>query len=88
VSMDFNYGASFGARLPSAYETLLLDALEGDATLYTRQDMVEASWEAVEPILEVWGNTRFDFPNYPAGAWGPARADQMLARHGHQWRRP
>jgi glucose-6-phosphate 1-dehydrogenase len=88
VSMDFNYGSSFGARLPSAYETLLLDAIEGDATLYTRQDMVEASWEAVKPILEVWGNTRFEFPNYPGGAWGPAEADRMLERRGHQWRRP
>ncbi len=87
VSMDFNYGASFG-RLPSAYETLLLDAIEGDATLYSRQDMVEASWAAVDPILEVWGNTRFAFPNYAAGTWGPAEADRMLDRRGHQWRRP
>ena len=54
VTMDFNYGTSFGARSPAAYETLLLDALEGDATLYTRQDMVEASWTAVQPILDVW----------------------------------
>src|SRR5262249_10116801 len=59
VSMDFSYGASFGARTPSAYETLLLDAINGDPTLYTRQDMVEASWAAVQPILEVWGNTKF-----------------------------
>src|SRR5262249_11331227 len=47
VSMDFNYGSSFGERSPSAYETLLLDAIQGDATLYTRQDMVEASWAVV-----------------------------------------
>ena len=50
--MDFNYGASFGVRSPSAYETLLVDAMIGDATLYTRQDMVEASWAAVQPILD------------------------------------
>jgi glucose-6-phosphate 1-dehydrogenase len=88
VSMDFNYGSSFGERSPSAYETLLLDAIRGDATLYTRQDMVEASWGVVEPILEVWQNSRFNFPNYAAGSWGPAASDQMLARNGHVWRRP
>jgi glucose-6-phosphate 1-dehydrogenase len=88
VSMDFNYGSSFGARLPSAYETLLLDAMVGDATLYTRQDMVEASWTIVQPILEVWANQVFDFPNYAAGSWGPQAADEMLRRRGHVWRRP
>ncbi len=88
VSMDFNYGSSFGERSPSAYETLLLDAIIGDATLYTRQDMVEASWAVVEPIQNVWRKTRFDFPNYPAGTWGPAAADEMLARRGHVWRKP
>jgi glucose-6-phosphate 1-dehydrogenase len=88
VSMDFNYGSSFGERSPSAYETLLLDALTGDATLYTRQDMVEASWSVVEPIQKVWRETRFDFPNYAVGTWGPAAADEMLARRGHAWRKP
>src|SRR5579885_1280246 len=88
VSMDFNYGSSFGERSPSAYETLLLDAIVGDATLYTRQDMVEASWADVEPILHVWRETRFDFPNYAGGSWGPAAADAMLARRGHVWRKP
>jgi glucose-6-phosphate 1-dehydrogenase len=88
VSMDFNYGSSFGERSPSAYETLLLDAIMGDATLYTRQDMVEASWSVVEPIQRVWRETKSDFPNYPAGTWGPAAADEMLARHGHVWRKP
>jgi glucose-6-phosphate 1-dehydrogenase len=88
VSMDFNYGSSFGERSPSAYETLLLDAMIGDATLYTRQDMVEASWSAVEPILEVWWNRTFDFPNYAAGTWGPQEADEMLERQGHRWRVP
>jgi len=88
VSMDFNYGASFGARTPSAYETLLLDAMAGDSTLYTRQDMVDASWSVVEPILEVWRNSRFTFPNYEAGTWGPHAADEMLRRRGHAWRKP
>ncbi len=86
VSMDFNYGSSFGERSPTAYETLLVDAMLGDPTLYTRQDMVEASWRAVEPILDDWGSRTFDFPNYEPGTWGPAEADSMLARNGHQWR--
>jgi len=88
VSMDFNYGSSFGARPPSAYETLLLDAMLGDPTLYIRQDAVEASWGVVQPILEEWANRRFEFPNYAAGTWGPVAADEMLARQGHVWRRP
>jgi glucose-6-phosphate 1-dehydrogenase len=88
VSMDFNYGSVFGERSPSAYETLLLDAIIGDATLYTRQDMVEASWSAVQPILDYWSTQKFAFPNYAAGTWGPAAADEMLARRGHAWRRP
>jgi glucose-6-phosphate 1-dehydrogenase len=86
VSMDFKYGASFGGRSPSAYETLLVDALVGDATLYTRQDMVEASWRVVEPILECWQSQEFRFPNYQPGEWGPKEADEMLARFGRQWR--
>ncbi len=88
VSMDFQYGASFGERSPSAYETLLLDAIAGDPTLYTRQDMVEASWRVVQPIQEAWRNQKFGFPNYAAGTWGPAAADEMLARRGHTWRKP
>jgi glucose-6-phosphate 1-dehydrogenase len=88
VSMDFNYGSSFGERSPTAYETLLLDAMIGDGTLYTRQDMVEASWAVVGPILSVWQEQKFDFPNYAAGTWGPKASDEMLARQGHTWRRP
>src|SRR5271165_1603954 len=88
VSMDFNYGSSFGARTPTAYETLLLDAMIDDATLYTRQDMVDASWAAVQPILDDWKNRKFDFPNYAAGSWGPKESEDMLARQGHEWRVP
>ena len=88
VSMDFSYGSSFGARSPSAYETLLLDAMIGDATLYTRLDMVDASWTVVQPILDNWDGQKFDFPNYPAGTWGPRAAEEMLARSGQAWRVP
>jgi glucose-6-phosphate 1-dehydrogenase len=86
VSMDFNYGTSFGERSPSAYETLLVDAMLGDPTLYTRQDMVEASWRAIQPILEDWSARKFNFPNYEAGTWGPAESDAMMARLGLKWR--
>ncbi len=88
VSMDFNYGSSFGERSPTAYETLLVDAMIGDATLYTRQDMVDASWQVVQPILDCWANQKFDFPNYASGTWGPKASDEMLARQGHVWRIP
>ena len=71
VSMDFNYGSSFGERSPSAYETLLLDAIIGDATLYTRQDMVEASWSVPCSRFSITGARRsFAFPNYAAGHLG------------------
>jgi glucose-6-phosphate 1-dehydrogenase len=86
VSMDFNYGASFGEKSPTAYETLLVDAMIGDPTLYTREDMVEASWRAVQPILDDWQSRKFDFPNYEPGSWGPKESDEMLARNGHEWR--
>ena len=88
VSMDFNYGSSFGTRSPTAYETLLVDAMIGDATLYTRKDMVEASWKAVQPVLDNWSTREFNFPNYDAGTWGPKESDEMLARNGHEWRVP
>ncbi len=86
VSMDFNYGTSFGERSPSAYETLLMDALLGDTTLYTRQDMVEASWAAIEPILENWDASTQPVPLYDPGTWGPQEADEMVARLGYRWR--
>jgi len=88
VTMDFHYGSSFGERSPSAYETLLLDAMTGDPTLYTRQDMVDASWAAIQPILNDWAGRKQDFPNYAAGTWGPKAAEEMLARQGHEWRIP
>ena len=86
VSMDFNYGSSFGERSPSAYETLLVDAMIGDATLYTRQDMVEASWAVVQPILDDWAGVGVRFSELRSGTWGPKASDAMLARSGHEWR--
>ncbi|HEX7294812.1 MAG TPA: glucose-6-phosphate dehydrogenase, partial [Pyrinomonadaceae bacterium] len=87
VHMDFCYQTAFGVRSPAAYETLLLDVMRGDATLFTRSDGVEAQWKLITPILEAWANqTPPDFPNYEAGTDGPPAADEMLARNGHRWR--
>ena len=63
-----------------------MDAMIGDATLYTRQDMVEASWKAVTPILDDWSGAAVRFSELRAGTWGPAESDAMLARNGHKWR--
>ena len=87
--MEFGYGASFEETPPEAYEALLLDAMQGDGTLFTRSDEVETAWEWVTRLLGVWeaGPPR-DFPNYEAGSWGPAAADQMLRQDGREWRTP
>jgi len=88
VTMDFRYGTSFGVASPEAYERLLLDCMLGDSPLFTRRDEVEASWALLTPILEGWAaGPPQDFPNYEAGAWGPAAADAFIARDGRAWRR-
>jgi glucose-6-phosphate 1-dehydrogenase len=88
VEMRFNYADHFSSPSPEAYETLLLNVMEGDATLFMRADQVEAAWRIVEPILEAWREPPRDFPNYPAGSWGPKAADDLLARDGSGWRNP
>ena len=88
VAMDFVYGASFLVDAPDAYETLLLDALRGDATLFTRQDEVEEQWKLVDPVLHAWREASAEPPQYPAGAWGPAEADLFIGRDGRRWRQP
>jgi glucose-6-phosphate 1-dehydrogenase len=86
--MDFTYGSAFIVDSPDAYETLLLDALLGDAALFTRSDEVEKAWSIVTPILEAWAaQPAPDFPNYDAGSWGPPAADSLLAEDGRRWRR-
>jgi glucose-6-phosphate 1-dehydrogenase len=87
VSMDFAYGSSFLRESPEAYERLLLDALLGDSTLFTRWDEVERAWEIIDGVLHEWDAGPAGFPNYEAGSWGPAAADELLAREGHEWRR-
>jgi len=87
VHMDFCYETAFGVRLPSAYETLLLDVMQGDATLFIRRDEIEAQWRLITPILEAWAHQQPPpFPNYAAGSEGPAQADSLPARNGHRWR--
>jgi glucose-6-phosphate 1-dehydrogenase len=89
VNMDFHYGSSFGEAQPEAYETLLLDAMVGDPMLFARWDMVETAWELTTPLLEYWeSHAPTGFPNYAAGSWGPADADEFVARDGRDWRRP
>ena len=88
VTMDFTYGSAFNVDSPDAYETLILDALQGDASLFTRADEVEEAWSIVDPIIEAWATgPPPDFANYEAGSLGPAEADEMLARDGRRWRR-
>ena len=86
VAMDFLYGEAFTEASPEAYERLILDVLIGDATLFPRNDEVEASWKVIDPLEEFWaGKTPY---LYRAGEWGPKEADEMLARDGREWRRP
>jgi glucose-6-phosphate 1-dehydrogenase len=85
--MDFAYKDFFKVGPSTGYETLLYDCMIGDATLFQRADNVEAGWQVVQPILDAWANTPpKGFPNYKAGAEGPAEADELLARDGHSWR--
>ncbi len=86
VSMDFAYGASFLRGSPDAYERLLLDALLGDSTLFARWDEVERAWEILQGLIEHWEAAPARFPNYDAGSWGPAAADDLLAAEGREWR--
>ena len=88
VNMDFVYGASFMVDAPDAYETLILDALRGDATLFTRRDEVEQQWQFVDPILGAWSRGVPALATYNAGSWGPTEADTLIERDDRAWRRP
>jgi glucose-6-phosphate 1-dehydrogenase len=87
VMMNFRYGMAFGGTVPEAYETLLLDALLGDATLFARHDFVERSWALITPVLERWsGEAAAAIPTYEAGEWGPREAEALFAADGRRWR--
>jgi glucose-6-phosphate 1-dehydrogenase len=85
VNMEFAYGTSFMSQSPEAYERLILDTMRGDATLFARDDEVEAAWAIVDPILKAWENKPGPLPQYPAGSAGPPEADALLL-DGAKWR--
>jgi len=85
VNMEFLYGTAFMSQSPEAYERLIMDAMRGDATLFTRVDEVESQWRICDPILEAWAQMDEDLPQYPAGSAGPEEANGILKK-GHRWR--
>ena len=86
VDMLFNYSDTYTSGTPEGYETLLLDVIEGDATLFMRADQVEAAWEILMPILSTWqANPSVNFPNYAAGSHGPETAEGLIAKDGNNW---
>jgi glucose-6-phosphate 1-dehydrogenase len=88
VNMNFNYSEAFGISSANGYERLLLDAMLGDGTLFAHRDGVEATWALMTPILEYWAkNPVKDFPNYPAGTWGPPAGDALMESEGRKWRK-
>jgi glucose-6-phosphate 1-dehydrogenase len=88
VHMDFCYQTGFGVESPDAYEMLLLDVMQGDATLFTRSDEVEAQWRLITPIEEAWAHQGVkELPVYAAGSDGPAEADDLIIGNGHHWRK-
>ncbi len=89
ADMQFRYREAFRTTSPEAYETLLLDVMRGDATLFMRADQVESAWSVITPILEAWeAAPPADFSDYPAGSWGPETADLLIAKEGHSWLQP
>jgi glucose-6-phosphate 1-dehydrogenase len=88
VAMDFRYGAAFGSSTPEAYERLLLDAMRGEATLFTRADEVEAQWGFIDPIMKGWREGEAELASYASGSWGPREADALIEATGDAWRRP
>jgi glucose-6-phosphate 1-dehydrogenase len=88
VNMDFSYAQAFGKSSANGYERLLLDAMIGDGTLFAHRDGVEATWALMTPLLQAWAKDPVkDFPNYPAGTWGPPAADALLESEGRKWRK-
>jgi glucose-6-phosphate 1-dehydrogenase len=86
VNMEFHYGTTFLSQSPEAYERLIMDAMRGDATLFTRNDEVDALWCIVDPILQAWKEDRGEVAKYAAGSQGPQLAEELIARDGRAWR--
>jgi glucose-6-phosphate 1-dehydrogenase len=89
VDMDFTYTEAFGETAAPAYETLLLDVMIGEMTLFTRSDEVEAAWRLIDPLLEYWEKHPANpMPTYAAGSWGPGEADELIGSVNGGWRKP
>jgi glucose-6-phosphate 1-dehydrogenase len=88
VRMHFDYSRAFGKAIPEAYERLLLNAMLGDASLFARDDEVEAAWKLITPILETWNISDTKPVSYSSGTWGPKEADELLAADGRKWWNP
>ncbi len=89
LNLDFSYRKAFGGAPPDAYETLLLDCMRGDSTLFTRHDWVELAWSLMTPLLKKWESVPpLNFPNYQPGSWGPKEAEVFIEKDGRRWRSP
>jgi glucose-6-phosphate 1-dehydrogenase len=86
VNMEFLYGTAFLSQSPEAYERLIIDAMRGDATLFTRNDEVEAQWRIIDPIIKAWESAKGPLAQYPAGSQGPEEAEALLTGDDDQWR--
>jgi glucose-6-phosphate 1-dehydrogenase len=87
VQMDFQYNQSFGVASSDAYERLLLDAMRGDSTLFTRNDEIEEAWALLEPFFDAWSDKYLcPLHDYESGTWGPVEGDKLLEQRNHKWR--
>ena len=85
VNMRFGYGDAFKASRYTGYEVMVYSCSHGDATLFSRGDLVEAAWRVAQPIMDYWKATSADFPNYARGSWGPTAAEDLIGRDGRRW---
>ena len=86
VDMEFHYDEAFGkSALPEAYERLILDAMLGDASLFTRADEVETAWGIIDPIIKTWDADKQPLYTYKPGTWGPAESNQLFEQEGCTW---
>ncbi len=86
VNMEFHYGTTFLSQSPEAYERLIMDAMRGDATLFTRNDEVDSLWQIVDPVLTAWKEDKGAVAQYPSGSEGPKLADELSSATGVRWR--
>jgi len=85
VNMRFGYGDAFKASRYTGYEVMIYSCSHGDATLFSRGDLVEAAWRVAQPIMDYWKATPVDFPNYARGSWGPTVAEDLIGKDGRRW---